>query len=112
MIPDLLPGEYVHVHAGKTASGTFNIDEDYRVIDMVHTIDMNGFLTTVTATNDVKNSFPVTGVDQREILNEYTLINNKEATDMKGGAVDLLIPIIAACGQYTIGVKFVPPIPP
>ena len=92
--PELLPGEYFKIYAGKTLSGAYKINGvDFRTLQYTHAIGMaEGFDTTVSATNDLLNSFPINPVDTRNILNEYILINNAKAMDMKGGEVDLLIP--------------------
>jgi len=96
MKKDMLPGQKLHVHAAKTASGSFNIDSDFRVLVATHVIRTDGFLTIVTATDDLLNSFPMTAINQRAILTEYLLVNNREATDIRaGGEVDLLIPVLS-----------------
>jgi len=94
MRPELLPGEYFKIYAGKTLAGTYKINGvDFRTLQYTHSIGMaEGFITTVSATDDLLNSFPINPVDTKTILNEYLLINNAKATDMKGGDVDLLIP--------------------
>lgn len=92
--PELLPGEYFKVYAAKTKTGSYKINGvDFRTLQYTHSLGTAaGFNTTVSVTDDLLNSFPVNPVDQRAILNEYLLINNAKATDMKGGEVDLLIP--------------------
>lgn len=92
--PEILPGEYFKVYAGKTAAGTYKINGvDFRTLQYVHNIQINtGYTTTLSLSDDLLNSFPINPVDTQAILNEYLLINNAKATDMKGGEVDLLIP--------------------
>jgi len=56
---DLLPGQLLHIHAKKTASGTFNIDMDMRTV--THELDFdgtNGFISRISVTSDVINSYP------------------------------------------------------
>lgn len=55
-IKDLLPGQLLHVHAKKTASGSFSIDEDMRVTKIEHGFSVKGFVTKVTVTDDVINA--------------------------------------------------------
>lgn len=96
---NMLPGQKAHICACKTASGSFNIDADYRIVLVHHEISTQpslGCATTVTATSDLLNSFPLTGIDQYELLTEYLLVNNREAKDMRAGAeVDLLINVLS-----------------
>ena len=89
--PDLKPGEYFKIYAGKSSTG-YNINGvDFRVLTYTHKITAQGAITTVNVTDDVLNSFPLNKIDQRAVLNEYLLENNEKATDMKGVDVDLLV---------------------
>jgi len=102
MKEDMLAGQYVHTHAQKNVGDSFNIDTDLRVLEIVHNINVtSGYTSTVTLTNDLINSFPATGVLAREVMNEFLLVNNKEAKDMRGGDVDLLIPHLVK--DYNLG---------
>lgn len=92
----MLPGVQLHGHAGKTRSGTFEFNSDCRALLVQHDLSDVGCATTVTASSDLTNSFPLSGVDQYALLTEYLLVNNREATDIRAGAeVDLLIPILS-----------------
>ena len=90
----LKPGEYFRLYAGKTSAGTYKLNGvDFRVLEYTHRCTQNMRPTTsLVMTDDLKNSFPMSGVDARAILNEYLLENNSKAMDMQGGEVDLLIP--------------------
>jgi hypothetical protein len=90
--PDLLPGEYFKIYAGKRFNSYKINGVDFRVIQYEHLIDQLGFNTTITATDDLLNSYPINAKDARSILNEYLLYNNKKATDMQSGEVDVLVP--------------------
>jgi hypothetical protein len=89
---NLKPGEQYSVYLGKTASSYKINGVDFRVTGYTHRINEGGRTTTLTMTDDVLNSFPLTAGDQRKLLNEYLLENNAKATDMQGGDVDLLVP--------------------
>lgn len=94
--PAMLPGQKIHVHACKTSGGSFNVDKNFRMLNVTHTMtESQGGITTVTATDDLTNTFPLTTLDERRLITEYILVNNKEALDMRGGEVDLLIPHLA-----------------
>ena len=59
LIPDLLPGQLMHIHAKQKRDGTFNIDKDMRVTKIIHhlTTDENeGCNTQIFLTDDVKNA--------------------------------------------------------
>jgi hypothetical protein len=92
--PYLKPGECFTVYAGKTTAGAYKLSGvDFRVVEYTHRVTQ-GFQpqTSLVMTDDVLNSFPLGAVNARGVLNEYLLENNKKATDMQGGEVDLLIP--------------------
>lgn len=90
----LKPGEQFTLYAGKDANGNYKLNGvDFRVVEYTHRCTQNNQPeTSLTMTDDVKNSFPVGPLNARAILNEYLLVNNEKATDMQGGEVDLLIP--------------------
>lgn len=90
----LKPGEYFRLYAGKTTAGTYKLNGvDFRVLKYVHFCTQQARpQTSLVMTDDLKNSFPLCGIDTQAVLNEYLLVNNEKATDMQGGNVDLLIP--------------------
>lgn len=92
--PLLKPGEYFTLYAGKTSAGTYKLNGvDFRTLQYTHFCTQQARpQTSLILTDDVKNSFPLSPLNQRAILNEYMLVNNEKATDMQGGDVDLLIP--------------------
>jgi hypothetical protein len=91
--PFIKPGEYWTVYAGKTKTGTYKVNgSDFRTLQYTHHISEQGLTTDLILTDDVLNSFPLSKLDARAVLNEYLLENNSKATDMQGGEVDLLIP--------------------
>lgn len=101
MFPDLRAGEYFALSFRKrpiskgdiTKALTFyHEEEDFRVLKYTHRIGKQGAYTHVTATDDLLNSFPITNMDQRSLLNEFMLVNNEEAKNMRSsGNVDLLV---------------------
>jgi len=59
MAEDLLPGQLVHLHAKKKDATNYRIDDDFRVMRLIHTINKEqGWITTVDVTDDVKNANP------------------------------------------------------
>jgi hypothetical protein len=94
MKPLIKPGEYFSVNAAEKLDGTYNISAvDFRVTQYIHSIDSSGFLTDFVVTDDVLNSFPITKLDERSLFNEFMLVNNDQAKNMRsGGEIDLLIP--------------------
>ena len=90
---DLKPGEYYSINAGYNGVGYEINAVDFRTTEYIHNIDGDGFNTDLVLTDDVKNSFPVSKLDMRGFLDEFMLVNNEEAKNMKSnGVVDLLIP--------------------
>lgn len=55
---DLLPGQLIRCRAKKTASGSFNIDSNFRVLYFTHNISDVGAVTQWAVTSDVKNANP------------------------------------------------------
>jgi hypothetical protein len=95
--PSLKAGEYFKIYAGRMGTSrtgyTYKVNGvDYRTLQYTHHITRDGATTTLYLTSDVTNSFPISDVRARKVLNEYLLENNEKATDMQGGNVDLLIP--------------------
>jgi len=91
--PYLKPGEYWKIYAGKYDSSYKINGTDYRTIEYTHSINASGGRSTsLVLTSDMVNSFPMSRLDARTIMNEYLLENNSKATDMQGGEIDLLIP--------------------
>ena len=90
----LKPGEYFTLHAGKTSAGTYKLNgDDFRTLQYTHFCTQQVRpQTSLVMTDDLLNSFPLSPLDARAVLNEYLLANNEKATDMQGGEVDLLIP--------------------
>ena len=96
MKPMALPGQFCAVDAEKKSDGTYQVDSDFRFVNLIHSISDQGYYTTFLATDDDKNSFPITGADRVALFNEYMLVNNAEAMDMRmGGEIDLLIALLA-----------------
>jgi len=93
ILPTLLPGELVHVHAKKTVTGDFSIDWDFRVTKVSHRLNKAAFLTSVEVTDDVTNSHPRSRLgDINKILAsvrpEY---QDRQATSIKASNIDLNI---------------------
>jgi len=93
--PKMMPGQKARVKACKTAIGTFKIDSIMRMTTVQHDLTEQGFITTVTATIDLKNSNPIGLPDQYAMWQENMFVNSREAKNIRSGAeVDLLIPIL------------------
>lgn len=94
MLPDLLPGQTLHIHACKKTDGTFRIDKDVRVKDLRHIINKDkGFTTILNITNDVTNSHAFGVPSSYSLMKQYAgALGHSEARNLKGGALDNLIP--------------------
>jgi hypothetical protein len=94
MIKDLLPGQWLHVHSKKTASGTYNIDGDMRASLFTHIIDRTGFKTTYTVTDDLTNAHTRPKYeDLNKILSAVRPeFQDRQATSIKTNNVDIDIP--------------------
>jgi hypothetical protein len=101
MIKDLLPGEFLHLHARKRLNGTFAIDSSstsgpFRVPLLTQNIVKGGFTTTIHVTNDVTNSRSRNAfTDMNTVMaNMRPEFQNRQATNIKAGTVDVNVPIL------------------
>jgi hypothetical protein len=66
-----------------------------RMTEVQHDINDSSATTTVTATDDLLNSFPVSITDQYSLVMENLLVNSKESKDIRAGSdIDSLISIL------------------
>lgn len=94
--PSMMAGQKCHIHALKKMDGTYTIDTDMRMTEIQHIMENSGAFSIVTATTDLLNSRAISTPDQYSTIMENTLINSKEAKDMRAGAeVDLTIPVLS-----------------
>jgi hypothetical protein len=56
MIKDLLPGQWLHVHALTKADGSFAVDKDMRATEVHQVISDQGFLSNIQVTDDLTNT--------------------------------------------------------
>jgi hypothetical protein len=94
--PAMMAGQKCKVQACKKADGTYAIDSIMRITELQHDFaSLSSFLTTVTATTDVKNTHPISRPDQYGMWLENMFLKSDEAKNIRAGAeVDVLIPIL------------------
>jgi len=93
MIKDLLPGQWLHVHALTKADGSFAVDKDMRTTELHHTISEQGFLTTIQVTDDLTNTHT------RARYNDINKVQaafrpefqDRQAASIKAGEVDIRV---------------------
>lgn len=89
--PTMMAGQKLHVYACQKSDGNYAIDSVMRILTVQHNLGENA-VTTVTATDDLINSTPISVPDQYATMMENILVNSKEAKNMRAGAeVDVLI---------------------
>lgn len=93
----ILPGQTVHIHACEKSDGSYRIDTDMRVKEIRHIIGSSasygGFETQLNLTDDVTNSHAFGAPSLYKLLKQYAgALGHSEARDLKGGALDNLIP--------------------
>jgi hypothetical protein len=94
---DLLPGQLLHIHAKKTASGTFNIDRDMRAVRVEHDFDsVNGFTDRIAVTSDVINSYPrMAWTNMNRVLADARPESqDRQATSLKMREIDITQTIV------------------
>lgn len=94
----ILPGQTMHVHAGlkkgfNLADTTpFRIDDDFRVKELKHVFNSQGFQTVLNLTDDVTNSHAVGVPTAYSLLKEYAgALAHSEAKDLKASGMDRLL---------------------
>jgi hypothetical protein len=92
MIKDLLPGQLLHIHAKKKSGGTFTVDKDMRVSQVIQVIDpKQGFLSQVSVTDDLTNSHPRQAfTDLNKVMADMRPeFQDRQATAIKAGQVNI-----------------------
>ncbi len=93
---DLLPGHWVHTHACQKSDDSYRIDKDFRVKEVTHVINStltHGFQSYLNLTDDTINAHAFGAPDAYSLLMDYAgALGHSEARDLKGGALDNLIP--------------------
>jgi len=88
--PVILPGQLVHCHADKQASGSYRVDSNFRVKEIVHLFTRDGALTTLDLTDDVTNTFAVGYLNMLAMLAKVQHVD-PEAQNLKASGVDVKI---------------------
>ncbi len=95
LMPSLLPGQLLHIHAGKKAAGTFNIDSNFRVVEIQHSFTVpQGGATTINVTNDVKNSIVNKTYSMANLVINQLIGKDRESINLKSMGIDLTTPIL------------------
>lgn len=88
--PTLLPGQKLHIHAGKIAGG-FKIDGDLRITELKHQFTSGGAITDVTLTDDLSNSYPLGPNDLYSAIMKATNpdFQDRDRGSLKAGNIDV-----------------------
>jgi hypothetical protein len=96
IIKDILPGQWVHIHAKPDSTGAFKVNADFRVTEIIHTMipkQTDGYKTQLTLTDDLTNSHP-----RRSFADWNAVIaaqrpnyQDRQAASIKAGDVDVTI---------------------
>jgi len=93
MLKDLLPGQYLHVHAEKQSGGSFRVDKDMRVTKLEHRISNQGqgFRTAIYITDDLLNSHPRKRFDDlnKVLKSMRPEWQDRQATNIKAREIDI-----------------------
>jgi len=97
MIKDLLPGQLVHIHARPNSAGTFQVNSDFRVTQLIQRWQANEYLTDLSVTSDVTNSYARAAYDSINEVNKNTRpeFQDRQATGMKMREIDITQSILA-----------------
>jgi hypothetical protein len=98
MIKDILPGQLVHIHARPNLAGTFQINADFRVTQILQQWQTGGeYTTTLNVTSDVTNSYARAAYDSvnETIRNQRPEFQDRQATAMKMREIDITQTILA-----------------
>jgi hypothetical protein len=91
MIPAAVPGQLVHVHARPNRAGTYQIDADFRITQLVHEFNGNAAVTKFCVTSDVVNSVARAAYDSvNEVKrSERPEFQDRQATGIKMREIDV-----------------------
>jgi hypothetical protein len=94
--PQMMAGQKSTVQLGKRRDLTYAVNTTMRLLTVEHTLTAGvGMQTSVTATTDLTNSFPISVPDAYAMWQENMFVNSNEAKNIRAGAeVDLLIPML------------------
>jgi hypothetical protein len=67
LAPTFLPGQLQHMHGARKVTG-FNIDRDFRFVEVKHVFIKDGAITVLNVNSDLKNSLPRGGLDPYSAL--------------------------------------------
>jgi len=96
LVPNILPGQIIHVHARRKTSG-FHINKDFRILEVQQDFKKQRPATKLTITDDVLNSYPM------EPTNAYNFIlkasnpdyQDRDRGNLKGREIDIEQEILA-----------------
>jgi hypothetical protein len=94
MLKDLLPGQWVHLHAKKKIdNASFAVDKDFRVTKLTHTINSGGCTTLCDATDDLTNSHARLPYENQNRIWAATRpeFQDRQATSQKIGDLDIRV---------------------
>ena len=94
--PQMMQGQKATVQLCKRSDATYAVNTTMRLLTVEHNLSAGtGLQTSVTATTDLTNSFPMSVPDQYAMWLENMFVNSSEAKNIRAGAeVDLLIPML------------------
>lgn len=87
---EIKPGQLCHVHFGKKADGTFNIDKDMRILQHHLHLGSDGYLSILDVTDDVTNSQARTLSVMNNLLQAVNpSFRNREVGSQKSRDIDI-----------------------
>lgn len=93
MLYDLLPGQWLHIHAKKNKSGSYNVDSDFRVTRITHNLSADSFTSQLEVTDDLTNSHTRPAYDsfnkQMELIRPD--VQDRQAASIKAGDIDIRV---------------------
>lgn len=93
---NILPGQIQAIQCNKQRDGTYKIDDDFRILEVHHTITRNGGTTELTVTDDIINGIardPTNSYNnmQRAVSPDFQTTTN---ADLKARDIDILQAIL------------------
>jgi hypothetical protein len=91
MIKDLLPGQWLHVHALTKADGSFAVDKDMRATEIHQIVSEQGFFTNVQVTDDLTNTHARKRYDDiNKVLGAFRPEwQDRQAASLKASGIDI-----------------------
>ena len=89
--PSIMAGQLCHIHYAKTATDTFRLDADMRILEHHMSNSSAGFLSILSLTDDVTNGRPMGPMNSYNLLQKATApeFQSRQISSIKARLIDI-----------------------